>query len=401
MTSIRYEVAGSSPSMRIRRLASARSSQTRANRASSRSSATRRGPRSPDHSRLTAPWCRSAATPETSCTAPAIDGWSAGFRSCFEIDSQTEAAEEGRDRPVRRRGRRRARPAPAANQPGGSSCTRPAKSACRAVEVTRQISADSPGGHRQVEAGRLDGELRIALSSASSSRYAASVLCWVGGTSRPVCTLGSDQLSNDTWWRSRSLVSRSHTCTIAGATTGRAPAASSHRARQSAASPDGHGSGGIRLDQLEVDREPDFKIKVADPRQQPIEIGRRSRVGQAGAVGVRVEACARAPPMSSRNVSAPTAAAYSARPASPADHGERTRGAGIEDDALVARRFVLQVPVRARRCCIEPVAPGPHHPRGVVRLADAEHDFAGLQELPATEIGPAVAVRSPDAGLRH
>jgi hypothetical protein len=29
---------------------------------------------------------------------------------------------------------------------------------------------------------------------------------------------GSDQLSNDTWWRSRSLVSLSHTCTIAGRT---------------------------------------------------------------------------------------------------------------------------------------------------------------------------------------
>ena len=73
-------------------------------------------------------------------------------------------------------------------------------------------------------------------------------------------------------------------------------------------------SGGVRLDQLEFDREPDFKIKAADPRQQPIEIGRRSVSVKPALSAYGSRPAREHQPMSSRNVSAPTAAAYSARP---------------------------------------------------------------------------------------
>jgi hypothetical protein len=150
-------------------------------------------------------------------------------------------------------------------------------------------------------------------------------------------------------------------------------------------------SAGVCLDQLEFDRKTDFKIKIADPRQQSIETGRGSCVGQAGAVGIRVEADARAPTdvQQERLGTDGRGVLGKAEHCLPIMVSERG-GTGIEDDAVVVRRFVLQVPMRARRCCIKPVAPGPHDPRGVVGLTDAEHNLARLQELSATEIGPAV-----------
>ena len=66
------------------------------------------------------------------------------------------------------------------------------------------------------------------------------------------------------------------------------------------------------------------------------------------------------------------------------------RRASIEDDVIVARRFWLKMAMEPRGCGIEPVAPCPHHPRGVIGLARAEHDLSGLQKLSTAKVGPAV-----------
>ena len=149
--------------------------------------------------------------------------------------------------------------------------------------------------------------------------------------------------------------------------------------------------GGVRLDQLKFDRQPDLEIQATDPCEQPIEIGRRSRLGQAGAVSVRIQAGTRAPPevQQERLDTDGRGVLGEGEHRLPVVVSERRCG-GVEDHPLVMSRLDERVGADGPPRSIQPVATRTTPPTASRRLPDTEHDFTRLQELSTTEIGPAI-----------